>query len=72
MYGRDEHRDALKRIGVAARDVETLRDSLAGLRADLDDDGVDPQHLREASKLLGSVLAALDNQATDLPTPLAR
>lgn len=72
MYGRDEHRDALRRIGGVANDVESLRDKLSWLRADLDDDGVNAEHLREASKLLGGVLAALDNQATDLPTPLAR
>lgn len=72
MYGRDEHRQALTSLGLMARDVETLRNEIAGLARDLDDDDVTAPHLKTASQHLGFVLAALDNQATDLPTPLAR
>ena len=72
MYGRDEHRDALSRIARTAAKVEGLRDEVNWLRADLFDDEVPSFHLGEVSRLLGGVLAALDNQATDLPTPLAR
>ena len=77
MYGRDEHRDALVRITKMSRSIEDLRDELAGLRADLHDDAPADtadaiRHLRDSSLALGSVLAALDNAATDLPTPLAR
>lgn len=77
MYGTDEHRHALRRIGDATRELETERECLAGLRTDLHDDDATAtadarDALREAQQLIGRALAALDKAATSLPTPVAR
>lgn len=76
MYGPDEHRGALKRLGAIARDVEHARELIQGLRDDLRDDSHDEtqtsrDELAGASRALGAALAAFDSAATSLPTPVA-
>lgn len=73
----EDYANAVRRLTDAAREAEQIRESLAYLRNDLQDDDADGTHgarfaIRAASENLGAALAALDNAVTDLPTPLAR
>ena len=77
MYGPDEHRGAIRRIGEIARDAERSREPIQYLRDDLRDDAHDEtqaarDHLANASRLLGQALAAFDNAVAALPTPVAQ
>lgn len=76
-YGPDEHRDAYRRILRVTNELGNMRDLVRHLRADLLDDAPDEtsasrDHLRVVSQSLGSLIAALDNAANDLPVPERR
>jgi hypothetical protein len=78
MYGRDEHRYALRRIGDATRELEGVREQLDSLLHDLSDDDEDGRaltaraYLRTSYQRVSSALGQCDLAVQHLPTPVAR
>jgi hypothetical protein len=77
MYGRDEHRYALRRIGDATRELEGVREQIDSLMHDLRDD-TDGEaakaiaYLFTARMRVSSALGQCDLAVEKLPTPVAR
>jgi regulator of sirC expression with transglutaminase-like and TPR domain len=77
MYGTEEHREAVRRMGEAAKYAEAAETEVASLRVDLCEDEPDTTAkarglLRNAQLKLASALADLDKAVVELPTPAAR
>jgi cell division FtsZ-interacting protein ZapD len=78
MYGRDEHRYALRRIGDATRELEGVREQLDSLTRDLVEDDTDGRAVRSLDYLatarlrVSSALGQCDLAVQHLPTPVAR
>jgi hypothetical protein len=78
MYGRDEHRYALRRIGDVTRELEGVREQLDSLVRDLrqdDDDGKVGKaiaYLLTSHQRVASALGQCDLAVQHLPTPVAR
>jgi hypothetical protein len=77
MYGRDEHRYALRRIGDITSDLDAAGAKLDHLIADLlDDDAAETTkaraYLTTATQRIASALGQCDLAVQHLPTPVAR
>jgi hypothetical protein len=78
MYGRDEHRYALRRIGDATRELEGVREQIDSLIHDLREDTPDGEaemaigYLFTTRIRVSSALGQCDLAVAKLPTPVAR
>jgi phage host-nuclease inhibitor protein Gam len=77
MYGRDEHRYALRRIGDVTRELDRLADAVSALVDDLQDDDAAGTtkargYLTTATQRIASALGQCDLAVQHLPTPVAR
>jgi hypothetical protein len=77
MYGRDEHRDALRTLGDIAKRLDTIADEVAFLVNDLQDDDAAGTtkaraYLTTATQRIASALGQCDLAVQHLPTPVAR
>jgi hypothetical protein len=78
MYGREEHRYALRRIGDATRELEGVLRQLDALMDDLREDDTDGKtactlaYLSTAGMRVSSALGQCALAVQHLPTPVAR